>query len=228
MSRSSKCATVWFSLKPKSGGTAVDAAHQWKDARIRLQNSDREYMSALDLTILVGLIEGEQWILWNFSLCDFLHPPVTSSRSLPMSKYSIRTLFSSTLNLINNLKPHSSILGNVLLETWANRKGTLFYPVTALHLKQVFSTSDGRLPLQWRLNSCYLSLSSWKPSELSRAKFDFGRVMEWKKKRNVWVSFPFAYNWSWVAVTKTVAICNSDFIVPSSFGQPQPNGRPCT
>jgi hypothetical protein len=44
---------------------------------------------------------GETYNLWSFSLCDFLHPPATSSLLCP--NILLSTLFSNTVNLCSFL-----------------------------------------------------------------------------------------------------------------------------
>jgi hypothetical protein len=49
------------------------------------------------LNFITSTIMGEEHISWNYSLCSFLHSPVTSSTLGP--NILLSTLFSNTLSL---------------------------------------------------------------------------------------------------------------------------------
>jgi hypothetical protein len=221
----------WVLNAKSGGGEVVYAAHPWKEkwgkVRWAFRTATETTCPVLRLSTLASLICGEEWVLWNFSIYDFLHPSVASS------------LFSLCINILLRLYLQ-------VPSTYKHRENSLEFiwkrPLRDVskqqrdaschgpHLKQSFRTLPVGLLCSegWLRGTCPARHANGLT--LIAVKFDFGRKMKRKKrkKRNVWVSFPFAYNWSWIAVTKAVAICNSDFIVPPSFGQPQSSGRPCT
>jgi hypothetical protein len=63
--------------------------------------------------LIIQIILWEEYKLWSSSLCNFLHPPVTSSLLGP--NILLNTLFSNTLSLCSSSKIFDSRRHNKML-----------------------------------------------------------------------------------------------------------------